>query len=146
MNTEAMAQAYFEDAAYSLKEARVALVEGRYHRAVRRARESVELSLKAALRLLGVEYPREHDVSDVLNEVLQFKEAPGWFKAELETITIISKKLAEERGPAFYGDEKAFTPPKQLYAREDAEKAVSDAEKTFELCSKLFKWWRERNN
>lgn len=54
MNTEAMARAYLEDASYSLREAREALSAKRYHRVVRRAQESVELSLKAALRLLAV--------------------------------------------------------------------------------------------
>ncbi|MGC8961793.1 MAG: HEPN domain-containing protein, partial [Candidatus Bathyarchaeia archaeon] len=103
-----MARAYFEDAAYSLREADEALVEGRYHRAVRRAQESVKLSLKAALRLLGVEYPREHDVSGVLGEVARYKEFPEWFRSKLDIIKAISKELAEARGPAFYGDEGAF--------------------------------------
>jgi HEPN domain-containing protein len=110
MNTEAMAQGYLEDAAYSLQEAREALAGKRYHRAVRRSQESVELSLKAALRLMAVEYPREHDVSDALTEVAQLKEFPSWFRSELETVNEISKRLSEERGPAFYGDEGVFIP------------------------------------
>lgn len=142
MNTEAMAQGYLEDAAYSLREAGEALAEERYHRAVRRAQESVELSLKAALRLLGVEYPREHDVSGVLSEVARYRDLPEWFRSELNAINMISKELAETRGPAFYGDERAFIPPRQLYTREDAEKAVDGAERVYELCDKLFKWWR----
>ena len=96
---------------------------------MRRAQESVELSLKAALRLLGVEHPREHDVSDVLNEVVRPKDLPEWFRSELETISVISKRLTEERGPAFYGDERAFIPPGRLYAKEDAERAIGDAKK-----------------
>ncbi|MBS7645730.1 HEPN domain-containing protein [Candidatus Bathyarchaeota archaeon] len=139
-----MARGYLEDAAYSLREAYEALAEERHHRAVRRAQESVELSLKAALRLLGVEHPREHDVSGVLSEVAQYKELPGWFRSELDVVNTISKELAEARGPAFYGDEGAFIPPMQLYTREDARKAVDGAEKVYNLCNKLFKWWREK--
>ncbi|MCS7138949.1 MAG: HEPN domain-containing protein [Crenarchaeota archaeon] len=77
MNTEAMARTYLEDAAYSLREAKEAFSTKRHHRAVRRAQESVELSLKAVLRLLAVEYPREHDVSNVLTRIAQLKELPS---------------------------------------------------------------------
>jgi len=142
MNTEAMAKAYLDDAAYSLQEAREALAAKRYHRAVRRSQESVEPGLKAVLRLLAVEYPREHDVSNVLIKIADLKELPEWFKGELEAVNEISKKLSEERGPAFYGDEGAFIPPSQLYGEEDAARAVSGAEKVYELCARLFKWWR----
>ncbi|MEM3028253.1 MAG: HEPN domain-containing protein [Candidatus Bathyarchaeia archaeon] len=137
-----MAREYLEDAFYSLHEAKEALNGKRYHRAVRRAQESVELSLKALLRLMGVEYPREHDVGDVLIEVSQSREFPDWFKSELWTVNAISKRLAGERGPAFYGDEGAFTPPRQLYTREDADKAIKDAEKVYGLCFRLFQWWK----
>lgn len=142
MNTEAMAKGYLDDAEYSLHEAREALRRKTYHRTVRRAQETVELSLKATLRLLGVEHPREHEVSDALEQVIKSRELPDWFKSKLETISLTSKRLAEERGPAFYGDEKAFIPPKELYTHEEAEKAVGDAEKIYNLCSKLFHWWK----
>jgi len=78
--------------------------------------------LKVVLRLMGVEYPREHDVSDILVEIVHMRELPDWFRLELETISIESKRLAEERGPAFYGDENSLIPPKELYSRDDAEK------------------------
>jgi len=67
LNTEAMAKAYIEDAEYSLKEARTAHSAEVYHRSVRRAQECIELSLKAILRLLGIEYPKQHDVSHHLS-------------------------------------------------------------------------------
>jgi HEPN domain-containing protein len=38
-----------------------------YSLAIRRAQETCELSLKGALRYLAIEYPRDHDVSDVLS-------------------------------------------------------------------------------
>jgi len=66
LNTEAMAEGFVNDASYSLEEAKQATNRGIYHRAVRRAQECVELSLKATLRLLGVEYPRQHEVGDLL--------------------------------------------------------------------------------
>lgn len=141
MNTEIMARGYLEDAKYSLQEAREAIRMEVYHRSIRRAQESVELSLKATLRLLGVEYPRQHEVSDLLNRIIQTRELPEWFKSELETISLTSKRLAEERGPAFYGDENASIPPKELFTHDEADKAVSEAGKIYNICSKLFDWW-----
>ncbi len=145
MNTEAMAKGYLDDAEYSLYEAEEAFTKEMYHRTIRRAQESVELSLKAVLRLLGMEYPRQHDVSDVLVEIARVRELPDWFRFELETISIVSKRLAGERGPAFYGDESAFTPPRELYSKEDAEKAIDNARKIHELSRKLFYWWKEKS-
>jgi len=48
-----LAEAYLEDAEYTLEEARGALERGYYHRAVRRAQECVELCLKAVLSCTG---------------------------------------------------------------------------------------------
>lgn len=145
MNTEAMAKGYLDDAEYSLYEAVEAFNREMYHRTIRRAQESVELGLKAVLRLLGMEYPREYDVSDVLVEIAQIRELPDWFRFELETISVVSKRLAGERGPAFYGDENAFIPPREIYSREDAEKAIDGAKRIYELSKKLFIWWKERS-
>ena len=107
MNIETMAQTYLEDAAFSEK--RGARQEEVSYSGEESPR-SVELSLKIVLRLLGVEYPREHDVSDVLNKPIQSKDLPEWFRSELETISMISKRLTEEMGPAFYGDERHSSP------------------------------------
>ncbi|MBO3754485.1 MAG: HEPN domain-containing protein [Candidatus Brockarchaeota archaeon] len=112
---------------------------------IRGAQESVELSLKTVLRLLGMEYPREHDVSDALVEIARVRELPDWFRFELQTVSTVSKRLAGERGPAFYGDESVFTPPKELYSKEDAEKAIDNARKIHELSRKLFYWWKEKS-
>lgn len=136
MNTEAMAKGYLDDAEYSLHEAIEAFNKEMYHRTIRRTQESVELSLKSVLRLLGMEYPREHDVSDVLVEITHMRELPDWFKLELETISLASKRLAGERGPAFYGDENAFIPPRELYSKEDAEKAIYSARMKHEFSKK----------
>lgn len=144
MNTEAMAESFISDASYSLEEAKQAVNRGIYHRAVRRAQECVELSLKAALRLLGVEYPRQHEVGELLRVVSVERGLPEWFLSELPAIILVSKRLVENRGPAFYGDEAAFSPPRNLYAKEDAKKAVSDAEDVLKICRNLFDWWKAK--
>lgn len=144
MNTEAMAKAYLEDAEYSLNEAKAAHKEGIHHRAARRAQECTELSLKATLRLVGVEYPRQHEVSIVLNEIAERKRLPQWFTSALPEIGLISKRLAEERGPAFYGEERAFIPPISLYGEKDETRAITDTGRVFSLGRKLFEEWKRQ--
>jgi HEPN domain-containing protein len=73
-----------------------------YHRAVRRAQESTELALEAVLRLIGVEYPKEHDIGGSLLRVGK-KKLPELVCLKLAGSSGISKLLAEQRGPSFYG-------------------------------------------
>ncbi|MHC1628516.1 MAG: HEPN domain-containing protein [Candidatus Nezhaarchaeales archaeon] len=61
-----------------MKDAKEALNDGLY--ALRLSQEAVELSLKASLRLVAIEYPKKHDVSNVLIEVKE--RYPEWFKSE----------------------------------------------------------------
>jgi len=84
-----MAQGFINDASYSLEEAKQAVNRGIYHRAVRRAQECVELSLKATLRLLGVEYPRQHEVGGLLPKVSVERELPEWFLSRSVEIYLI---------------------------------------------------------
>ena len=137
-----MAKAYLEDAEYSLREAKIAAEGKVYHRTVRRAQECVEFALKAVLRLIGIEYPREHEISTVLMEVSEKKKLPEWFSSALSEISGVSKRLAEERGPAFYGEEKAFVPPGSLYGEREAELAITDAERILNLCKRFFEEWK----
>jgi len=61
-----MAREYVRRAEATLEEARRTFEKGDNPLTVRRSQEAVELSLKAVLRFLGIEYPREHDVRDEL--------------------------------------------------------------------------------
>jgi HEPN domain-containing protein len=76
MRSMEMALDYIGRAYRTLIEARNALNYGDYPLTVRRVQGAVELSLKAALRPLAVEYPREHDLRDVLLEVAETRELP----------------------------------------------------------------------
>lgn len=132
-----MAEAYIHDAERSYKEAQLSFEEKAFHRCIRRAQECVELSLKGMLRLLGVEYPKSHDVSIVLDRVKTEVEIPQWLSEEIEKLKKISTKLALERGPAFYGDERAFIPPEKLYSEEDAKEALEMATYVLRVAKKL---------
>jgi HEPN domain-containing protein len=77
-----MAQDYINTARSCLREAREAFGEGNFSLCVRRAQECIELSIRAVLRILAIEFPKEHDVSDIFQGLDGF-ELPGWFKENL---------------------------------------------------------------
>lgn len=86
---------------------------------VRRAQETVELALKGALKVLGVDYPKVHDVGSIFAEQAR-KKGIQVTKESLGRIERISLWLAQARAPSFYGERD--------YGREDSRKALEDAE------------------
>jgi len=108
-----------------LTTARIALERGNYPYAVRQAQECVELSLKACLRLVGIEPPKWHDVGPIIRR--ERENFPEWFKEHVERIVSISRSLGKERELAMDGDEESKIPPEELYTRFDAEKAIEGA-------------------
>ena len=136
MNNVEMARSYIDEASRRIKTAEIALNEEAYAYCIRQSQEAVELALKAALRLVGIEPPKWHDVSPVLPE--QRNRFPSWFKDELEEISSTSRWLRREREPSMYGDEETGLPPNKLYTRNYAERAFNEARKTVNLVLKLF--------
>ncbi|MEM4281555.1 MAG: HEPN domain-containing protein [Candidatus Caldarchaeum sp.] len=129
-----VARSLLNQSARRLETARRELKEGSLAYSVRSSQEAVELALKAALRLLGIEYPKKHDVSSVL---IKFRERfPAWFPADRLAETSI--KLAEKREPAMYGDELSMTPADLVFKRSEAEEAFEMAEQTYMYVEKLF--------
>ena len=63
-----MVKDYLYKAKRCLKEADLALQDRDVPGIIRRSQEALELAVKALLRALGIEYPRVHDISDVLLE------------------------------------------------------------------------------
>jgi len=135
MRNDRMAKAYLEDGREKAEEARRLLSRGRHHMVVREAQEGVELLLKAALRYVGVEPAKVHDVSEVLlQEAGRF---PQYFRNALEELAEISRLLARERGRSFYGDEDRGIPPSELYSEEDASEALEKLKFVLEMCERL---------
>jgi HEPN domain-containing protein len=120
-----------------LTTARIALEHGNYPYAVRQAQECVELSLKACLRLVGIEPPKWHDVGPIIRR--ERENFPEWFKEHVERIVSISRSLRKERELAMYGDEESKIPPEELYTRFDAEKAIEDAGFVLEIARRLLR-------
>jgi len=141
MNTLRMAQDFARRSARFLKEASLALSELDHATCVRRSQECVEMSLKGVLRLLGIEYPSQHDVSEVLL-TLDRSPLPGWFKEHLPYLAETSRSLAALRGPAMYGSEEELKPASELFSEDDARRAYVDAEKVLHLCTAIINSWR----
>jgi HEPN domain-containing protein len=132
----AMARAYMRQASERLRHAREALEEGNHPYVVRQCQEAVELLLKAALRLVGVEPPKWHDVGPALKR--EANRFPQWFRELIPKLARISRKLRREREPSMYGDEESGAPPDELYDEEDAREAFANATEVFQVVSKLF--------
>ncbi len=132
-----IAKSYLRQAEARIEDAKDALLESNHPYAVRLSQECVELSLKAVLKAVGIEYPKVHDVSDVLDAVKD--RFPQWFRAEIGFLRESSKALAKKREISFYGGEEAFLSPDEVISKEDAIDAVQRATKTLKLCKKLIK-------
>ena len=89
---------------------------------VREAHEVAELVLKGALRFVGVDPPKRHDVRGaVIREMARFPEA---WRDELTRLADQASALAAERGHAFYGDESALVGASELFGADEAQKAL----------------------
>jgi HEPN domain-containing protein len=120
-----------------LTTARIDLKRGNYLYAVRQAQECGELSLKACLRLVGIEPPKWQDVVPIVRR--ERENFPEWFMEHVERVFSISRSLRKERELAMCGDEESKIPPEELYTRFDAEKAIKDAEVVLEIARRLLK-------
>jgi len=110
-----------------------ALDEGDFNLAVRRAQEVVELALKGALKMLGVDYPRVHDVAPVFSEQVQQKRGAVEIEV-LERIEEISLWLSQARAPSFYFERD--------YGEADARQAFQDAGFVLAEVKKIFGIWK----
>ncbi len=139
MNNIVLARSNIKQAIDRLMYAEEVLHRGNYPFVVRLCQEAVELSLKAALRLVGIEPPKWHDVGPVLKR--ERDKFPEEFRRCIDKLASISRSLRKERELAMYGDEVAGVAPEELYTRDDAveyfEKARFVVTKVIELYEEL---------
>ena len=103
---------------------------GSWNIVIRRAQEVVELSLKGLLKMMGVEYPKSHDVSGVLGRACVEMGLKIESK-ELSELRSISSDLAEARAPAFYME--------RIYDKQSADRAKAGAEKVLNFAKSFAK-------
>jgi hypothetical protein len=123
MTNVTLAQSYLVKAEKRLKILDILLNDHAYSDVIREAQEIVELALKGMLRQVGIEPPKWHDVSDLIEEhKARFPEA---VRGKTSTLAVISKWLRKEREFSFYGDVDFI--PTEEYSTEDAQRAINDA-------------------
>ncbi len=123
MNNLTLAQSYLVKAQNRLAALDVLLERKAYSDVVREAQELVELALKAILRQIGIDPPKQHDVGGL---IVSFRDRLAPAVAEkAERLAAVSKWLRKERELAFYGDVDFI--PTSEYGLEDAQRAVDDA-------------------
>jgi HEPN domain-containing protein len=108
-----IARSYLKQSKEIYREAESFRQRGVWHLAVRRSQEAVEMALKGALRYVGIEVPKLHDVGILLRR--HKEKFPGYFGQRVDHFSSISRKLRKERETSFYGDEESGTPPDELY-------------------------------
>ncbi len=136
MKNNVMARGYFEEGRTRSGWVEKQLAAGHWSTAVRESQESVELLLKGALRLVGIEVPRTHDVAEIL--LLEQTRFPSSFRRLVPRLAEISMTLAKWRGPSFYGDEKREIPPNALFDKSKASVAARGLRFALGACKRLF--------
>ncbi|MBS7623096.1 HEPN domain-containing protein [Candidatus Bathyarchaeota archaeon] len=97
---------------------------------------AVEHFVKSVLIAFGIDFPRVHDVSDILEDVGRRSDVPAWFREMVPEIAKVMSELAELRGIAGYGFEEGVD---CSYFRDYAPEALKKARMTLEACLKLIK-------
>ena len=122
MNNATLAASYLQKAEVRLRVLNAYLEEESYSDVVCEAQEAVELALNGILREIGVEPPKQHDVSRLLVEYQD--KLPPLVVEQLDQVVEISRWLRKEREFSFYGDVDFI--PTLEYTKLDAERAIAD--------------------
>ena len=132
MNNTDLNGRLIQEAQMIMEEARRAFDNEAWNLVVRRSQEVVELSLKGLLKLMGVESPKTHDVSDTFAKICREKKI-AIESEKLAEMQRISHQLARDRAPAFYM-EKEYTQEQASQALQSAETVLTETE---EMTQKL---------
>jgi HEPN domain-containing protein len=133
MTSDRIARDYLEQAR---RIAIKALLDARaYPAVVRESQDVVELVLRGALRLVGVEPPKRHDIHDVVQRYLE--RFPAEWRAAIDELSGALTQLAQDRSPAFYGNEAEDIPASELFDEADAERAIAIADCLLDLYARL---------
>jgi hypothetical protein len=119
-----LGESYIERARGRLPFLRQMQAAGLHADVVRESQEVVELALKGLLRIVGLDPPKEHDVSKFMTG--ERERLPKAAAQHLREIRRMSKRLRRERELAFYGDDNFV--PSDEYDVEDSTEAIRSAE------------------
>jgi len=133
MKNSTLGKEYLKRSEVRLKALQVYLTEKSWPDVVRESQETLELALKGFLRCHHVEFPRLHDVSNVIRDNLE--KFPKELHEKLIVFGRYSHELRRDRELAFYGSEDLT--PSEFYSEEDAREAFRKAE---EVVKSLIKY------
>ncbi len=111
------------------------LAAGLHGDVMRQAQEIAELVLKGALRFVGIDPPKRHDVHEIVGQFLG--RLPAEWAQVAGELRVALTRLAEERGRAFYGDEDTGTPASELFGPDDARQALAIADRLLAMYERL---------
>ena len=135
MTSDRLARNYLRRARARRRALDTLLEERAFADVVRESQEVVELLLKGALRFVGVDPPKRHDVRDaVLRAMDRF---PAESRQELRDLAEAGSKLARERSHAFYGDEEGMLDASELFNAEDGRRSVAVVDRVLALYARL---------
>ena len=106
-----------------------------YPDVVRESQDVAELVIKGALRFVGLDPPKRHDPHRVLTRFIG-RFPPEWRHAVGELQGALDR-LAEDRGPAFYGNEEQSIPASELFDENDALRALAVVDRLLDLYRRL---------
>jgi HEPN domain-containing protein len=95
---------------------------------------AIEVSSKAVLFAMGIDFPKQHDVSAVFREVGAAKSIPRWFPTERLASNIST--FAEMRALAEYAYEQGLG---EDHFKGDAESALKDSKAHVADCRRLLR-------
>ncbi|KPV63685.1 MAG: HEPN domain protein [Candidatus Bathyarchaeota archaeon BA2] len=119
-----------------LSPAEVELKKGHFDNVIYLCQMCVETAAKAVFTALGIDYPKEHDVSMVFRQLSQRDDLPLWFRKNVFTISATIKSLAEIRGDAAYGYERGLSP---VYFKGKALDSIKAVASILNDCEKLLR-------
>jgi HEPN domain-containing protein len=135
MTSDRIARDYLRRAAGRRQALDTLLASGLHADVVRESQDVVELILKGALRFVGVDPPKRHDVHDVVARYID--RFPADWRLVLAELREALDRLSEDRAPAFYGDEEEGIPASDLFRPEDAQQAIAVVSRLLDLYTRL---------
>lgn len=121
---------YFNQVEEEYRQLQYYLAKCNWNMVIRKSQEVIELLLKGVLKFMNIEFPKEHDIGEYFEEILNLRKIE-YDKMAMERMKVASKVLTEKRAPAYYGE--------VFYSQEEAEEAREQAEFARKFVKELMK-------
>lgn len=117
-----------------------ALEDERWDDAIYSYEMAIEQALKAILILYGIEYPKRHDISNILIQLKQ-KDIPNFFSDKLDLYANLLTDLVNKRRIAAYGYIEGISKEK---FKEDAISLKDTIKEVLNICERVLDIFSEK--